>query len=132
MAWEIPVFSWSLPANQDMSSESTYLFTPVIAVAATGSGINTPVACAPPGSTGEPIVGILQNNPQLAEAGQIFTEGVSKCKVNGTVAIGDTLMSTPSGGLITATTGNYQVGIALDAGVAGDILPVLLVNLGKK
>jgi hypothetical protein len=130
-AWEIPGFSFSLPANADYSAEATYLFTPVRVLAATGSGISQPQAVAPVASTGDPIIGVLQNNPQLAEAATIVQNGISKALVKEAVSIGDKLMAAPSGGFQKATTGNYQTAIALDAGGPTQYVPVLLVNLGK-
>jgi hypothetical protein len=130
-AWEIPGFSFSLPANIDMSSESTYLFTPVNVFAATGAGIDTDAACAPVAATGDPAIGILQNNPQLAEAGTIVVDGISKALLGGTVSIGQLLMATPSGGLQVATSGKYAIAQALQAGVSGQYIAVLLVHNGK-
>lgn len=131
MAWEIPGFSFSLPANADYSAESTYQFTPVTVVAASGAGINTDSALAPVAATGDPIIGILQNNPALAEAGTIVQNGISKVKLGGSVSVGNKLMAIPSGGAILAQTGYYSFGIALDTGVTGDIISVLLVNNAK-
>lgn len=130
-AWEIPGLSYSLPANQDMSTEGTYEFTPVTVVAATGTGINTPQALAPVAATGNPIIGVLQNNPQLAEAGTIVQNGITKGLIKQTVTIGALLMAAPTGGFQVATSGNYITGIAMDAGASGNLIPVLLVNLGK-
>lgn len=129
-AWEIPGFSYSLPANIDMSSEGAYEFTPVTVVAATGAGINTPQAIAPVALTGDPIVGVLQNNPQLAEAGTLVQNGISKAQVKQAVTIGAKLMAAPSGGFQLATSGKYVTALALDVGAPGNFVPVLLMNLG--
>ncbi len=129
-AWEIPGFSFSLPANIDMSVEATYQYTPVRALAATGAGINTPTAIAPVSATGDQMIGVLQNNPQLAEAGTIVNNGISKVLCKDTVAIGDKLMACPAGGFIKATSTKYAVAIALDVGAAGQLVPALLINMG--
>lgn len=131
-AWEIPGFSFSLPANQDLSAETTYLFTPVTVVAASGQGINTPAALAPVSATGDAIIGILQNNPQLAEAGTIVQNGISKALIKETVTIGQKLMAAPTGGFLVVTSTKFATAVALDGGDAGDYIPVLLVNLGKQ
>jgi hypothetical protein len=131
-AWEIPGFSFSLPANTDLSSESSNLFTPVIAVAATGAGINTDTAIAPVASTGDQIIGILQNNPFLGEAGDIVQNGITKVLCKGTISINQKVMATPSGGVIVCTAGNFAIGIALDNGAAGQYIPLLLTNMGKQ
>lgn len=130
-AWEIPGFAYSLPANIDMSSEGAYEFTPVTIVAASGAGINTPSALAPVAVTGDPIIGVLQNNPQLAEAGDIVQSGISKIQVKQAVTIGAKLMAAPAGGFQLATAGNYITALALDVGAPGNFIPGLLVNLGK-
>ncbi len=129
-AWEIPGFSFSLPANADYSSEAAFMFTPVRAIAASGTGINTPVAAAPVAASGDPIIGVMQNNPQLAEAATIVNNGVTKALCKGVIAIGAKMAATPSGGFMTGVTGNYGVGIALDVGAANQYIPMLLVNLG--
>ena len=130
-AWEIPGFSFSLPANADYTAQLTYQYTGVRCVVASGAGINTPVACAPIAATGDPIVGVMQNNPQLAEAATIVQSGISKVLVKDVVAVGAKLMACPAGGMITATSGKFVCGIALDASsAAGQYIPALLVNLG--
>jgi len=131
MAFEIPGFSFSLPANIDMSSEAAYQFTPVAVVPATGTGINTPQAIAPVAATGDPAIGVLQNNPQLAEAGTVMVGGISKILLGGTVTIGQLLMATPSGGFQVATSGKYAVAQALEAGSSGQIITGLLLHNGK-
>ena len=130
-AWEIPGFAFSLPANIDMSSEGSYLFTPVNVVAASGVGIDTDSACAPVAASGDAAIGILQNNPQLAEAGSIMVSGISKALLGGTVSIGQLLMATPVGGLQVATSGKFAIAQALQAGVTGQYIAVLLVHNGK-
>lgn len=131
--YEIPGFMIGvLEANIDMSVESTYQFTPVTVVAASGSGLVGPAALAPVSATGDQIIGILQNNPQLAEAGTVMQSGISKALIKQTVTIGAKLMAAPTGGLQVATAGNFAVAVALNAGVAGDVIPVLLTNLGKQ
>lgn len=131
-AWEIPGFSFSLPSNTDQSSESTNLFTPVIAVAASGAGINTDTAVAPVAATGDQIIGIIQNNPMLGEAADIVMNGISKVLCKDVVSINQKVMACPAGGIIVCTTGKFAIGIALDNGAAGQYIPVLLTNMGKQ
>jgi hypothetical protein len=118
-----------LEANVDMSSESTWQYSAVDVAAATGSGLTGPaalVACA----DGAAMLGVLQNNPQLAEAGTVMSEGISKIKCGGTFAIGDLLMVS-GGAFVLATTGNYAVAKALEAGVSGIIACAYLGTFGK-
>lgn len=138
-SYEIPGFMVGVvEANIDMSSESTYQFTPVTVVPATGSGLVGPAGLAPVSATGDQILGILQNNPALsssptaiAEAGTVMQSGISKAKVKQACTVGQKLMAAPTGGLQVCTAGNYAVAIALNAGAPGDIIPVLLTNMGK-
>lgn len=131
MAWEIPGFTFSLPANADYGSQTSYLWTPVTAIPATGAGINTGAAAAPVAATGDPGIGILQNNPGLAEAATIMVNGISKALIKETVIVGDLLMNAPAGGLQKTTSGKYSVGQALQAGAPGDVIAVLLSRNGK-
>jgi hypothetical protein len=53
-------------------------------------------------------------------------QGTSVVKLAGTVAVGDAVTSNGAGALITTTTaGNQVVGIALEAGVTGDLIEVM-------
>lgn len=136
MAYEIPNFMLGvLAANQDLSSESFFQYTWVSPVPATGAGIFASAAVAPPGGTGNPALGVLQNNPQLAEAATVMVQGVSKVKAGATITIGQRLMVATdvngAGVMVPATAGNYQVAQALEAAVAGDIFTAILVRHGK-
>lgn len=147
MSYEIPDFYVGvLPADLDMSgtvqqgtpTDSVFQYSAVVvraAVNTTGYGVGG-AAVAPAPSAGVPALGIIQHNPQLGEAAEVLTEGVSKAQVNGTVAINDSLMvgaalasgATP---LVKATSGNYIVAVALESGTAGAIIAVYLKSLGK-
>ena len=148
MSYEIPDFYVGVfPADVDMSgtvqdgtpTDSVFQFSAVVVRAAAnteGMGFGG-AAVAPAPSAGVPILGILQQNPQLGEAAEVLCEGVSKCQVNASVTIGALLMAgTPlsSGAvpLVPATSGNYAVGQALEAGSAGAIVAVYLRNFGKQ
>ena len=136
MAYEIPKFMVGvLPANQDLSDESKFQFTAVKVVAATGAGIADAAAADLPSASGDPIIGVLQNNPKLAEAATIMEDGISKLKAGATINVGDRLQIVPDGNgagvAIPATSGKYQVAVALEAAVAGDIFTALLQRNGK-
>lgn len=67
-------------------------------------------------------IGVQQDKPSaLGIATTVAIEGVSKVKLGGTVAAGDRLTSDANGLAIVATTGKQVVGIALVAGVSGDV-----------
>ena len=76
-------------------------------------------------------IGIQQDKPTaLGQASTIRTAGVTKVKAGGTIAIGDRLTSNASGALIAATTGKQILGIAITAGVSGDIINMLITARG--
>lgn len=141
MAYEIPDFYVGvLPADIDMSAQSNpsedpqYQFTGVCvwtAVSCQGAGVGG-AAIIPPGSTSTPIIGILQNNPQLGEAGSVLVQGVSKCLSAFTGSIGQLVAVNSAGALVAATTGTYAIGQLLESCVSGDITTVLLIRNGKQ
>lgn len=126
--FEIPNFIVGvLQANADLSAKQYYC---VDVKQATGSGLSGPSVDLPAAS-GANVIGLLQNKPILGEAANVMCAGISKGFLGGTVAVGDSLMTDSAGKLIVATSGNYQVARALDAGVSGDICAVLLQRAGK-
>lgn len=147
MAYEIPDFYVGIfPADIDMSgtvqdgqpTDSVFQYSVVVVRQAQnteGYGFGG-AAIAPAPSAGVPALGVLQNNPQLGEAGSVMSEGVSKAQCNATVAIGDLLMAgaaLSSGAipLIPATSGHYAIAQALETGAAGVLITVYLRNFGK-
>lgn len=134
MSYEIPNFFVGVfPADVDMSNEATYQFSGVsvyTAVNTRGTGVGGAALC-PPGSTSTSIIGVLQNNPQVGEAGTVMVEGVSKAIAGGTFNIGDKLMVTAAGKFVLATSGNYQVAVALESAVLNDVTTILLQRNGK-
>lgn len=131
MGYEAPLFEFSYPADVDMSVEGTWQFTAVKVAAAVntqGAGIGGAAISHP--AAGGPILGVLQNNPLLGEAGQIFLEGISKARLIGTVAIGNLLMVDANGKFLVATAGNRAVARALESGVTGDIATVQIHDFG--
>lgn len=134
MAYEIPGFTLGvLPANISFADEDAYQFTAVNVVAATATDGTDGAAIDTPAASGDASIGILQNNPILGEAGTVMVAGVSKAQIQGSVSIGDKLMSVPGGKLALATSGKYQIAQALEAGEGsdGDVIAVLLVRNGK-
>ena len=129
-AYQIPLFFiGTIEANIDMSVEATYQFTAVAIVAATGTGLVGPVGLGAP-SAGGTILGVLQNNPQLAEVGQVMNAGITKAKISAPVAVGALLKVGTDGKFLTATATTYPVGMALQAGATGETISVLLGGWG--
>jgi hypothetical protein len=129
-AYEIPDFIvGNLEANVDMSLSSTWLYAGVAVGAASGVGLLGTAALVAP-SAGGNILGVLQNNPGLAEAGTVMVSGVSKVKAAGTFAIGALLAVNSAGAFVAAVSGDYAVAQALQAGVSGTIVSALIKNFG--
>lgn len=135
MSYEIPSFYVGvLPADIDMSSESSYQYAGVCvytAVSTTGTGIGGAALINPGGLASSPIIGVLQNNPQQGEAGQVMVQGVTKAQAGGIFNIGDMLMVNAAGQFLKATSTNFAVGMALEKAAVGDITTVLLLRNGK-
>jgi hypothetical protein len=142
MSYEIPDFYVGvLPADIDMSAQPnanedpTYQYTGVCvwtAVSTTGTGIGG-AALVPPGSTSSPIIGVLQNNPQLGEAGQVMIQGVTKAAAGGTFQIGNLLACNSSGKFVLWSSGStYAVAVALETAASGDITTILMLRNGKQ
>lgn len=129
--YSLPLFFLGMfEANVDMSSLANYQFTAVELCTASGTGCLGPVALQHPAAGGSPILGILQNNPNLAEVGQVMTHGVSKAKFAAAVAAGALVMTDTDGKMVTATASYNSVGMALQASYTGCVSPILLGNWG--
>ena len=75
-------------------------------------------------------VGILQTKPTAGQVGTVAVSGVTKVLLGGTVAANARVMCNASGlGIAATTAGNAVLGIALEGGVSGDIIPVLIERM---
>lgn len=128
MAFEVPNFSPGVfSANASLTSAQ---YLPVKAVAVSGAGVTAP-AVGLITSSGEPMVGLLQNGPELAEAASIMVEGISKAVVRGAgLVVGARLMATPTG-LAVCTSGNFIVATLLEDATDGDVASVLIQQNGR-
>lgn len=117
MAFEIPGPAFPIEASTDLSSNQFN------AVVVNGSG-QLAVAGA-----GVAIDGVLQDDPDLqGRSGAVVDRGISKVVAGAAVAQGALVMSNGSGRAITATSGNFVIGRALEA--AGSDGEVISVHLG--
>jgi hypothetical protein len=115
MAYEIPGFSYPLPAAADYSA-SQFRF---VNVSAAGKAV---VAGA-----GGRVCGVRNNKPKADEATTIVQTGISIVEAGAAVTAGDSVQSDASGRAITLAAGIAQ-GIALEtASAAGVFIAVLLV-----
>jgi hypothetical protein len=129
MSYEIPNFYVGvLPSNIDMSTLGFIAAKVIPASATLGAGFGGAALGLP--SAGGKIAGVVQNKPVIGEPAQLMVSGVSKCLANEAFAVGDMLMVDANGKFLLATTGNQVVGIALESGVAGAVVAVLLKDIG--
>lgn len=121
MAREIAIFDRSRQASADLSASQ------FCAVA-----LNSSSQVALP-SAGADIYGVLQNKPTAqARAAELRILGLTKMVVgSGGVTAGDKIMVDGNGKAVTATTGNFVVGIAEDTAAAGALTTVLIRPGGK-
>lgn len=83
-------------------------------------------------AAGADIYGVLQDKPAAGHAGEVRVLGVSKMVAGAAgVNAGDKVMVDASGHAVTATTGNFVVGIAEDTAASGQYTTVLLRPGGK-
>lgn len=131
-AYEVPDFVVGmLEANVDMSTEATWQYAAVDVAPASGVGLLGPAALVAPTAGGK-ILGVLQNNPLLAEAGQVVTSGITKAKASGSFNPGDLLMVDGAGAFLAATSTNRQVAMAFQVGASGTVVSVFLKDFGIK
>lgn len=76
--------------------------------------------------------GVLQDTPVSGQVCNVQTCYESKVVYGGTVAAGALLASDANGKAVTAATGNYIVGKAIVAGVAGDVGRMSINSAGAK
>lgn len=115
MAFENKLDTVSLEAAGDFSAFQ-YRF-----MAVTGSGQFAPT------SAGAQVDGVLQDKPTAAgQSGAIGISGISKVQLGGTVSNGALMASGSNGEGAAAGSGDNVAGKALEAGVSGDIISVLL------
>ncbi|CAB4122562.1 hypothetical protein UFOVP36_63 [uncultured Caudovirales phage] len=126
--------SISLVAAADLSAKQYY------AVKVDSAG-KAAIAAA-----GEYTIGYLVNKPTAGQAATIVYGGVSKALLGGTVAAGATVAADANGKTVDATEARTNtsdagaatdpliasnvIGVALVGGVAGDIVPVLVLASG--
>lgn len=78
------------------------------------------------GATQE-VVGVVTKESAAWQSVPVQNDGIARVRIAGTVAVGAKLTATTWGAAIATTTaGNVSFWQALQAGAAGDIIPVLL------
>lgn len=113
MAYEEAVKSITLNAAADFSTTGQFRFGQV-----NSSG---DVALA---GSGERVDGVVLDNPESGQPTALGISGVVMVELGGNVTAGDQVQSGASG---VATSGSTNTpGVALETGVSGDIIAVLL------
>lgn len=96
-------------AGADLSSSQFYavVVNSSGAVVAAGAGVQ--------------VDGILQNKPASGEVAAVWGPGsVSKCSAGAAITLGDAVASAADGQVVTATTGDFIIGRALQAAANAD------------
>lgn len=86
-----------------------------------GADNDTIVLC---GNAEKPF-GVLMNAPNTGEIAEVAVEGGAKVKIASTMStLGGSVASAANGVARAAVAGEWAIGIQMDAGVSGDIIPV--------
>jgi len=73
------------------------------------------------------IIGTVGELPVVdLERVDVILNGIADMRAGGTIAAGDLLTAAAGGAVVVAAAGNRTIGIALNAAVVGDRLPVFL------
>lgn len=82
---------------------------------------------------GARIDGALQNNPEAGQSAEMWSSGsIAKVKASAAISVGASVASAANGEAVTAATGDYIAGPALNAvGASGELVSVLLTFPGR-
>jgi hypothetical protein len=75
---------------------------------------------------GDEATGILFDKPASGENGSMIIMGVGKARAGGTLVAGADVTVSTSGYFTAAASGDYLVGIAMEAVTSGSLGPVLI------
>lgn len=116
MAYEIPGFSWTLIAGEDLSSSQFC-----------GIDVNSDGEAVLPVQGGR-CVGVTRNKPVADAETTVVSTGIVKAKIGITgVVAGNNVTVDDDGTVIQATSGDISIGIALKTNASGEIGTVLLL-----
>lgn len=88
-----------------------------------GADNDTIVLC---GNAEKPL-GVLMNNPNTGELAEIAVQGGAKVKIATTMStLGGSVASAANGVGRAAVAGEWAIGSQQDAGVSGDIIPIII------
>lgn len=92
-------------------------------------GSNGKIALA---SAGARVDGAIANNPAADRAVEFTIGGVEMVELGGTVSPGDQIKAGSNGVALTHTAGTFVCGVAVEGGVSGDIVPMLIKQTGTE
>lgn len=118
MAYEIDGFAFTLEAAADLSAKQHHLLAVDSSSQVDSAGVGASVVA----------IGVLQNKPNAQGiAASIHQTGISKVVAGAAVAAGALVTTNAAGRAITATTGDFVSGTALEAAANdGEVIAVLL------
>lgn len=116
MAYEIPGFSFTLPAGADFSSGAQFRFANV---SSTGKAVNP--------SAGGAVVGVRYTKSKADEAATIVHSGIAIVEAGGEFDPGDSIATDNVGRAVEATSGNVVVGRALETSTGAGIQCAILL-----
>ena len=117
VAHRVEVLTDSRKADEDLSAKQFYAVTP----SSTGVALANLL-----GENVTGVLGLLQNKPTSGLEASIGMLGVYPGLLGGTVALYDTLTTSATGTLVRARPGDFIIGVALQAGVSADQIPVFV------
>jgi hypothetical protein len=119
MAYEIPGFSWTLPAAADFTG-SQFRFVDV----------NSSAKAANPTANARAIA-VRQNRCNTDQAATLVTDGISIVEAGGPITAGADVSTDATGRATASAAGNRVLGVALEtASGAGVKIAVLLLPRG--
>ena len=75
----------------------------------------------------EKPLGVLMNSPKSGEVAEVAVQGGAKVKIASTMSsLGGSVASAASGVARAAVAGEWAIGTQQDAGVSGDIIPIII------
>jgi len=78
---------------------------------------------------GEAIAGNIYEAAAQNAPVTVQVDGIGKCEAGGTITAGQLIASDASGlGVNAGSAGDYAIGIALESGVTGDIVPFVFAR----
>ena len=119
MAYEIPGFSFTLVAGEDLRSSQFC----AVDISQAGKAV-LPVQ-------GARAVGVIQNKPDDGEAATVVVTGITKAWIGtGGIGAGDNVTVDDDGTIIRATNTDRCIGVSLLTSAAGTLGSILLLNGG--